>query len=166
MGTELKIVCGVNVAFNREAAQVVQELWNSVGFKVTLEPLDTVPYINARKQGEFHGLVQGNTFRFDPDSFFERNFHSRSDYAQVLSGWKNERYDQLVEEAKKTLDAARRKELYTEAWNIVNVELPHFHLHELTMTSAAVKELRGYQPCVIGAFSHHGGGIRTAYIEA
>ena len=56
--------------------------------------------------------------------------------------------------------------LYTEAWNIVNVELPHFHLHELTMTSAAVKELRGYQPCVIGAFSHHGGGIRTAYIEA
>jgi len=29
-----------------------------------------------------------------------------------------------------------------------------------------VKELRGYQPCVIGAFSYHGGGMRTAYIEA
>ena len=70
-----------------------------------------------------------------------------------------------MEEAKRTLDPARRKELYTEAWNIVHVELPHFHLHELTMTSAAVKELHGYQPCVIGAFSHRGGGIRTAYIE-
>ena len=45
----------------------------------------------------------------------------------------------LVEEAKRTLDQARRKELYTEAWNIVNVELPHFHLHELTTTSAAAK---------------------------
>src|SRR5262245_8933661 len=166
VGTAIKIVCNVTFTFHRESAQIVQEMWNSVGFKVTLEPLDTVPYLNARKQGEFHGLVQGNTFRFDPDSFFERNFHSRSDYAQVLSGWKNERYDQLVEEAKRTLDPARRKELYTEAWNIVNVELPHFHLHELTMTSAAVKELRGYQPCAIGAFSYHGGGVRTAYIEA
>ncbi len=74
--------------------------------------------------------------------------------------------DQLVEEAKRTLDPARRKELYTAAWNIVNVELPHFHLHEVTMTSAAVKALRGYQPGVTGAFTYASGGIRTAYIEA
>ena len=71
----------------------------------------------------------------------------------------------LVEEAKRTLDPARRKELYTEAWNIVNVELPHFHLHELTMTSAAAREVKGYQPCVVGPFTYRGGGIRAASIE-
>src|SRR5712691_8788711 len=54
----------------------------------------------------------------------------------------------------------------TAAWNIVNVELPHFHLHELTMTAAAAREVKGYQPCVVGPFTHRGGGIRTAYIEA
>jgi hypothetical protein len=59
----------------------------------------------------------------------------------------------LVEEAKRTLDQARRKELYTEAWQIVNVELPHFHLHEETSTSAAVKELRGYQPASAAAYA-------------
>ena len=166
MGTELKTVCGANVAFNREAAQVVQELWNSVGFKVTLEPLDTVPYLSARKHGDFDGLMQGNTYRFDPDDFFGRNFHSKSEYSQVLSGWQNARCDQLLEEAKRTLDQARRKELYTAAWNIVNVELPHFHLHEVTQTSAAVKGLLGYQPNVVGALTYRGGGIRTAYIEA
>src|SRR5262249_34345864 len=90
--TAIKSVWNANPTFHREGAQIVQEQWNSVGFKVTLEPLDTVPYTTARKQGEFHALVQGNTFRFDPDSFFERNFHSKSDYAQVLSGWQNERY--------------------------------------------------------------------------
>ena len=84
-------------------------------------------------------------------TIFARNLHSKSDYSQVLSGWKNARYDQLVEEAKRTLDPARRKELYTEAWNIVNVELPFFYLHEITQTSAAVKELRGYQPGSAGA---------------
>src|SRR5215475_970770 len=166
VGTAIKIVCNSTFTFHRESAQIIQEMWNSIGFKVTLEPLDTVPYLNARKQGDFHGLVQGNTFRFDPDSFFERNFHSRSDYAQVLSGWKNERYDQLVEEAKRILDPARRKELYTTAWNIVNVELPHFHLHELTTTSVAAKQVKGYEPCVLAPFTHRMGGIRTAYIEA
>jgi len=101
-----------------------------------------------------------------PDDFFGRNLHSKSEYTHVLSGWENARADQLLEEAKRILDPARRKELYTEVWNIVNVELPQFHLHEITITSAAVKELQGYQPCVIGAFSHHRGGIRTAYMKA
>src|SRR5262249_14789937 len=82
-----------------------------------LEALDTIPYLNARKQGDFDGAIGGNTYRFDPDGFFERNFHSKSEYAHVLSGWQNARYDQLVEEAKRTLDPARRKELYTAAWN-------------------------------------------------
>ena len=157
----IEMVCNANLAYNRESAQIVQEMWNSIGFKVNLKPLDTVPLLQAQKQGDFHGMMQGNSYRFDPDGLFGRNLHSKSDYAQSLAGWRNERYDRLVEEAKRTLDQARRKELYTEGWNIVNVELPHFHLHELTMTSVAAKELKGYQPCVVGPFTHRGGGIRA-----
>ena len=166
VGTPLKIVCNALLAFSREIGQILQEQWSSIGFKVTLEPLDTIPFLNARKQRTFDGLINGQSYRYDPDDFFGRNLHSKSEYAQVLSGWQNARYDQLIEEAKRTLDPARRKELYTEGWNIVNVELPKFYLHELTMTSAAVKELRGYQPSVTGAFYYRGGGFRTAYIEA
>ncbi|HEY7496367.1 MAG TPA: ABC transporter substrate-binding protein [Candidatus Tectomicrobia bacterium] len=166
VGTPLKIVCNVNTAACRKCGQIVQEQWNSIGFRVTLEPLDTVPFLNARKQGEFDGLINGNTFRFDPDDFFGRNLHSQSEYTRVLSGWENERYDQLVEEAKRTLNPARRKALYTEAWSIVNTELPHFHLHEVTQTSAAVKELQGYQPNVVGALTYRSGGLRTAYVVA
>ena len=164
MGTAIEMICDANLAYNRESAQIVQEMWNNIGFKVTLKPLDELPRRDVLNKGEFHGHIQGNSYRFDPDGFFERNLHSKSDYAQSLSGWRNERYDTLVEEAKKTLDQARRKELYTAAWNIVNVELPHFHLHELTMTSVAAKQVKGYQPCVVGPFTHRGGGIRAAYI--
>jgi ABC-type transport system substrate-binding protein len=71
----------------------------------------------------------------------------------------------LVEEAKRTLDSARRKELYTEAWNIVNVELPFFYLHEVTQTSAAAKTLKGYQPGRMGALHYQAGGLRAAYLE-
>jgi peptide/nickel transport system substrate-binding protein len=166
VGTEIKILCSVNNVINRETAQVVQDLWSTVGFKVAVDALDTVPWRNARTEGTYPAAIQSNTFRYDPDDFFARNLHSKSEYSDVLSGWENARYDQLVEEAKRTLDPARRKELYTEAWNIVNVELPFFYLHEVTNTSAAAKTLRGYQPGSAGAVTYQGGGLRTAYIEA
>jgi peptide/nickel transport system substrate-binding protein len=166
VGTEIKILCNVNNVLHRETAQVVQDLWSTIGFKVAVDLLDTVPWRQARSEGIHPATIQGNTFRYDPDDFFARNLHSKSEYAQILSGWENARYDALVEEAKRTLDVARRKELYTEAWNIVNVELPFFYLHEVTQTSAAAKTLQGYQPGKMGALHYHGGGLRAAFIQA
>jgi peptide/nickel transport system substrate-binding protein len=164
VGTVVKVVVNMTNYLNRETAQVVQDLWSTVGFKVTLEPLDTVPFRDARNSGTFDALINSNTYRYDPDDYFSRNLHSKSDYNASLSRWENARYDRLVEEAKRILDPARRRELYTEAWNIVNVELPFIYLHEITHTSAAVKELQGYQPGSAGAVSYQGGGLRTAYI--
>jgi peptide/nickel transport system substrate-binding protein len=166
VGTQVKLVCSANVIASREMAQVIQDLWRDVGFNVTVDALDTVPFQNARSRGAFDGLIQGHTYRYDPDDFFGRNLHSESEYAQILSGWQHAPYDRLVEEAKRTLDPARRKELYTEAWNIANVELPYFYLHEEVYTAAAAKTLRGYQPSAMGALTYRGGGLRTAYIEA
>jgi peptide/nickel transport system substrate-binding protein len=166
VGTQVKFVVNVNTAVARETAQVIQDLWNTVGLKVTVEPLDTVPFRAARNEGTFDALINGNTYRYDPDDYFARNLHSKSEYNGSLSGWQNARFDQLVEEAKRITDPARRKELYTEAWNIVNVELPFFYLHEITQTSAAVKELRDYQPGSAGAVTYQGGGLRTAYIAS
>jgi peptide/nickel transport system substrate-binding protein len=164
VGTEVKILCNANNTIHRETAQVVQDLWTAVGFKVTVDPLDTVPWRTARSQGTYPAAIQGNTYRYDPDDFFARNLHSKSDYSQVLSGWQNAKYDALVEEARRTLDQARRKELYTEAWHIVTAELPFFYLHEVIDTSAADKTLRGYLPGKTGALHYHGGGFRTAYV--
>ena len=145
---------------------MVQDLWTTVGFKVTVELLDTVPWRQARSEGTFHRVDPGPHLSVRPGRLFWAQSALQERVLAVLSGWQNARYDQLVEEAKRTLDPARRKELYTEAWNIVNVELPFFYLHEITQTSAAVKELRGYQPGSAGALTYHGGGLRTAYIEA
>jgi peptide/nickel transport system substrate-binding protein len=166
IGTEVKLLCLSTWVEGREAAQVVQDLWRTVGFKVEVNLLDTVPWRQARTDGTFTASIQGNTFRYDPDDFFGRNLHSESQYAKILSGWQNARYDHLIDEAKRTVDLARRKELYTEGWNIANAELPFFYLHELTNTSAAAKGLQGYQPGSAGALAYHGGGFRTAYLEA
>ena len=70
VGTQVKIVVNVNSTINRETAQVVQDLWSTVGFKVTVESLDTVPFREARNQGTFDALINSNTYRYDPDDYF------------------------------------------------------------------------------------------------
>jgi ABC-type transport system substrate-binding protein len=162
----VKVIAGANTALARETVQVIQEAWGAVGFKTTLDLLDTAPFIAATREGKYDARLGGHTYRYDPNDFFGRNLHSKSQFNQVYSRWHNARYDQLVEEARGTTDRARRRVLYTEAWNIVNAELPQFHLHEVVRTSAADKKLQGYQPGSSGALTYHGGGLRTAYIEA
>jgi len=164
-GTQVKIIANVNTALARETAQVIQDHWNTVGLKATLDLLDTAPFLAAAREGTFDGRFGGYTYRYDPNDFYARNLHSKSEWNRSNSGWHNERYDRLVEEAKRTLDRERRKELYTEAQNIINAELPHFHLHDVVRTTAAVKALRGYQPGAGGALTYRGGGFRTAYLE-
>ena len=166
VGTAVRIVALSTTSLVRETVQVIQESWNAVGLKVTLELLDQAPFIEATRAGRFDARLGGHTYRYDPNDWFARNLHSKSHFNQTFSRWYNERFDRLVEEAKQTVDMARRKELYAEAWNIVNVELPFFYLHETVRTSAADKKLRGYQPGSAGALTYYGGGFRTAYIEA
>ena len=165
-GTAIKIIANVNTALARETVQVLQAAWDAVGLKATLDLLDNVPFLAAAREGDFDARLGGYTYRYDPNDFYARNLHSQSEWNKSNSGWHNERYDRLVEEAKQTLDMARRKALYIEAQNIINVELPHFHLHDVVRTTAAVKELQGYQPGLGGALTYQGGGLRTAAIVA
>jgi ABC-type transport system substrate-binding protein len=164
VGTEVSLLCLSTWVIGRETAQVVQDLLSTVGFKVKVNLLDVVPWRQARTKGAFSASIQGNTFRYDPDDFFGRNLHSKSQYAKVLSGWHHERYDQLIEEAKRRVVVARRMVFYPEGWNIASAELPFFFLHELTDTSAASKALQGYQPGSSGALAYQGGGLRAAYL--
>lgn len=164
VGTAFKIIANANIAIARETVQVIQAAWEAVGLKGSLEFLDTAPLIAAWREGDFDASLGGYTYRYDPNDFYARNLHSQSEWNKSNSGWHNARYDQLVEETKRTLDQARRKELYTEAQNIINVELPHFHLHDVVRTTAAVKALRGYQPGLGGALTYQGGGLRSASI--
>ena len=156
----------MNTALARETVQVIQAAWDAVGLKATLRSPRYCPLRCGCAGGRFRREIGGYTYRYDPNDFYARNLHSKSEWNRSNSGWHNERYDRLVEEAKRTLDMARRKALYTEAQNIINVELPHFHLHDVVRTTAADKELQGYQPGLGGALTYQGGGLRTAYIGA
>ena len=146
VGTDIHLLGWTSPSYSVQIAEVLQSMWTEVGFKVRVEPVDSAHREQKLKNEDFHALVQGHSYRFDPDGFFDRNLHSKSSYAQSRHGWVNERYDKLIEEAKRTADPAKRVELYTEGWKIVNEELPQFHLSELSMISAAQKSVKDYEP--------------------
>ncbi len=166
VGTEVLLLCRTEPSYNLQCAEVLQNLWTEVGFKVKVEPTDRPVEREKLRASEFDAHIQGHSYRFDPDAFFDRNLHSKSAYGKVRHAWHNERYDKLIEESKRTPDQAKRRELYTEGWNIVHEELPQFHLHELSMISVAHKSVKGYEPCVVAPFTYSGGGIRSAYIQS
>jgi peptide/nickel transport system substrate-binding protein len=165
VGTDVHLLGTINPSYAIQIAEVLQSMWTEVGFKARVEPVDIPTRDQKLRDGAFHAHVQGHSYRFDPDGIFDRNLHSKSSYAQSLHGWVNERYDKLIEEAKRTADPAKRVELYTEGWKIVNEELPQFHLSELSMISAANKSVKDYEPCQVSPFTYQGGGIRVAHIQ-
>jgi peptide/nickel transport system substrate-binding protein len=166
VGTDIHLLGWTSPSYSVQLAEVLQSMWTEVGFKVRVEPVDTPTGEQKLKNEDFHALVQGHSYRFDPDGFFDRNLHSKSSYAKSRHGWVNERYDKLIEEAKRTAEPAKRVELYTEGWKIVNEELPQFHLSELSMISAANKSVQDYTPCAVSPFTYHGGGVRVAHVTS
>ena len=57
VGTAVKIIANANIAVARETVQVIQAAWEAVGFKATLELLDTCPS---------HCRLEGGRFRREP----------------------------------------------------------------------------------------------------
>ncbi len=166
VGTEIVLISRTSPAYNAQCGEILQAMWTDVGFKVRTEPLDAAVERERLRKGDFHAHVQGHSYRFDPDAFFDRNLHSKSAYGKMRHAWSDPRYDKLVEEAKRTPDLSKRRELYTAGWKIVHEELPQFHLHELSMISTAHKSVVDYEPCTVAPFTYHGGGIRTASIKS
>jgi peptide/nickel transport system substrate-binding protein len=60
----------------------------------------------------------------DADNSLFTNFHNSSIYAKVWQGYKSDRLDKVLEEARMTLDAAKRGKLYTQAQKILQDDCP------------------------------------------
>ncbi len=92
--------------------------------------------------------------------------HSEGAEGKLRHGFKSEKADKLIEEARLTVDRNKRMELYGEVEAIVNDECPLIYTHAVPLTSAGNKRLKGYKPAFAGPFSIAGGGVRTAWLES
>lgn len=151
--------------YMRNSGEIVHAMLLEAGFAATNEVFDN-PALRAKYSKDDWGIDSTATsYRFEPDGWYSRWIHTQGSEGKLRCGFSNERCDKLIEEARVTLDRNLRKEMYTEVDNIVNDEAALIYSHAVPLTSAGVKNLKGYKPAIAGPHSWAGGGIRTAYFE-
>jgi peptide/nickel transport system substrate-binding protein len=165
VGTEIILQSDNAYPYLHQTAELVQNMWSEVGFKVALH-LYEAPVLNQkRRERDFHAESTAGSYRWDPDGWFSRQILSSAPANKINgSGFNNEKADTLIAEARQTADKKKRLELYAAVESIVNDELPVLYIHHLTALQAGAMNLKGYQPAISGPFSTRGGGIRTAWL--
>jgi peptide/nickel transport system substrate-binding protein len=164
VGTEIVLQGTSTFAYIQQTGELVQAMWTEAGFKVRFNIYEAPVRLQKLRERDFHADSTAGSYRFDPDGWFSRQILSTAPSTKEASGFKNERADKLIAEARQTADKRRRLELYGEIDSMVNEELPLLYLHHLTLRTAGAMNLKGYQPAASGLFSFSGGGIRTAWL--
>lgn len=79
----------------------------------------------------------------EPVLFIELIFHSKGSFC--LNNYKNEKVDQLLEEARRITDMEKRKELYSEAQKLIKEDYPMIPLFSVYNQIGVNKKLEGYE---------------------
>ena len=165
VGTEINLMANDSWPYMQQTGELLQAMWTEAGFKVTYNIFDNAVLQQKRRESDFHAESQASSYRFDPDGWFSRNILSTAPSNKIQGPrFNSEKADQLILEALKTGDKAKRLELYHEVENIIIDEIPLIYTHHLTLLEAGVMNLNDYRPSISGSPNVKGGGLRTAWM--
>jgi oligopeptide transport system substrate-binding protein len=128
---------------HRAVAEYLQEAWKkNLGLDVHLANVATSAWLDRRHNADFDIIRAGWYGDYlDPSTFLDL-FCSDNEMEQT--GWKNEKYDQLILAARKETDQAKRMEDFQQAEAILNEEAPYIPLYFYTTIILIRPEVRGY----------------------
>lgn len=121
---------------------LTQDNLNEIGFDVNVERVEFNTMREQIDAGELESWFMGWSFGADPDPY--STWHSDGDWNRT--GFADERADELIEEARNTLDRTTRRENYVEFQKIWNEEMPYLPMYADIYLHAINDRVRGYNP--------------------
>jgi oligopeptide transport system substrate-binding protein len=118
----------------KNSCQYLQGVWKqNLGIDVKLDPLEDKAFqdwFDARAKEPFNLYIRfwGSDWG-DPANWHNQLFESKADFYHTH--WKNDQFDQLVNDARGMADAEQRLAKYEEAEGIINQDSPVIPLHNL-----------------------------------
>lgn len=112
----LKIINRTN---DRQAAQIVKQMWDAVGLRTEIEGLERVTYNAQLAESEYEAAIIGTSITPDPE------LSSSNLLSGGLANWgkySNPEVDELIIAARQTSDNEERAELYKEVQRLVNAD--------------------------------------------
>jgi peptide/nickel transport system substrate-binding protein len=127
------------------AHQIADDL-ASVGMKVDVR---AVPFVDLEdrlaRQRDLDALLVGITVGYDPDPY--PFFHSSqvNDPGDDFSGYSTLPMDRLLEQARRTVDQAKRRELFAQVWNAIATDIPVVFLYYTDYLYAQSHAVQGFR---------------------
>ncbi len=131
----------------RRMAEIIQSQLAEVGVKVEIVSYDWGTYLDKTAAGEHDTAMLGWTGdNGDPDNFLNILLSTQATEkpAGNIAFWKNEKFSDLITQAKETSDVAQRTELYREAQEIFEDEAPWVPIAHSLVTVAANKKVMDF----------------------
>lgn len=150
--SELKILLETsNLVIHMDNAQLIENQLSRFGIDVSLKTFEVPTLLEKRTSGDYGMLMDGTSLPWpDPDAYAQF-FHSDEGtiYAKAI-GYKNEELDQLLEQGRRVLDNAERKEVYYQAEKLLLEEAPWIFVLWRSQAESSWDYVHG--------FVHFGGG--------
>lgn len=140
----------ISVKFNtadvhRKIAEVVQEMWKkTLHVNIELSNVEWSVFLSDQKEGKFQIMRRAWVGDYlDPYSFLSILL---SDGSNNKSGWKNQRYDDLLRRSNEVTHRDERFSLFMEAEKIIAEEQPYIPIYFYTRPFLKKPYLRGFWP--------------------
>ena len=135
-GIDVTLFAGSGTMVNdKQLLEAIADMWSQAGIraKITMMEMAQRQKMNNERAVPVNGLMLGNpqSTLLDADGSLWRLFHPNGFAGKYWVGSQpGQRFHDLMEGARYTLDAKKRKEMYTEATRIVHEEKPWLELFQ------------------------------------
>jgi peptide/nickel transport system substrate-binding protein len=129
----------------------LRDQFAALGIDCTVELVDNAVYTSTTKSRDFDGVIAA----WAPDSP-EPNIHQRYHSSNIANRgdndaqWNNAEADRLIDEARRTLDPAKRAELWRRFHALLNAEQPHTFIVFRPMVMLVSGRLGNFVPTMMG----------------
>ena len=124
-----------------QLTQLIQAMASEAGIKADIEPVEVGEYLRRNTSGDFEAATMQWSGQADPDANIT-SFFTTGGYWN-WSGYSNPEVDSLLQEAQGTSDVETRKQLYAQALQIVNNDVPVIWLTNQVRLVATTSQVDG-----------------------
>ncbi|KAB1111286.1 ABC transporter substrate-binding protein [Neorhizobium galegae] len=141
-GLQATLIASDRPAVRTQLAVALKEMAKEAGITINVQTMPHATYLEqVWKKGSFY--VGFYNMQPTPDGIFKLLYTSDASWNETR--WNNKAFDALVAEARGTIDAAKRTELYTKAQQLMNEEVPSIIPSFFDVLSAKRSWVSGYQ---------------------
>ncbi|POR56555.1 ABC transporter substrate-binding protein [Bosea psychrotolerans] len=141
-GLEATLIASDRPSLRTQMAVALREMAKPAGFRINVETMPHATYLDqVWKKGSFY--VGFYNMQPTADAIFALLYTSNAAWNETR--WNNAAFDKVVNEARATVDEAKRRELYGQAQALMNAEVPSIIPTFFDLLAARRDWVQGYE---------------------